>query len=152
MQQLKNRVLEHCKVSLTDKLHVLEITIKDLQESLLSETKSTAGDKHETGRAMVQLEMEKTGHKIGSIQQELQIVNRILADTIKQQDVVRLGSMVNTSNGIYLLSVGQGVVKCEDAVVYAVSLKSPIAVALIGKRVGEEISFMGKTILIKAIV
>ena len=37
------------------------------QKALQSETKSSAGDKHETGRAMLQLEMEKAGQQLSGI-------------------------------------------------------------------------------------
>ena len=36
-------------------------SILELQQSLDSETKSSAGDKHETGRAMLQIDLEKAG-------------------------------------------------------------------------------------------
>ena len=36
----------------------------ELSSSLGKETKSTAGDKHETGRAMVQREMEQAGDRL----------------------------------------------------------------------------------------
>ncbi len=39
------------------------------KKALFSETKSSAGDKHETGRAMLQLEMEKTSQQLAVINQ-----------------------------------------------------------------------------------
>jgi len=41
--------------------------IRSNQKALTSETKSSAGDKHETGRAMLQLEMEKASLQLEGI-------------------------------------------------------------------------------------
>ena len=39
----------------------LEQDVRDLQLSANEETKSSAGDKYETGRAMIQIEIEQLG-------------------------------------------------------------------------------------------
>ena len=53
--------------------------LKDVIESRNSETKSTAGDKHETSRAMVQREIDMLKHQLNnsiSMENELdQIIN-----------------------------------------------------------------------------
>ena len=41
--------------------------IRSNQNALNSETKSSAGDKHETGRAMLQLEMEKASQQLAVV-------------------------------------------------------------------------------------
>ncbi len=45
----------------------LQDSLNDALDSTANETKSTAGDKHETGRAMAQLEQEKIGSQIAEI-------------------------------------------------------------------------------------
>ena len=37
--------------------------MKEIKEALFEEIKSSVGDKHETGRAMLQLEREKVGNQ-----------------------------------------------------------------------------------------
>ena len=55
----KQKLFNACKEFVQDKLSTIEKTIQSNKSALNSETKSSAGDKHETGRAMLQLEMEK---------------------------------------------------------------------------------------------
>ena len=54
----------HCIKQLTQSLEGLEIRKAEILLALESESKSSAGDKHETGRAMIQLEREKLGEQI----------------------------------------------------------------------------------------
>jgi len=55
---IKTLLFDHCKSFLESKLAAHKNQIDLLYESLYSETKSSAGDKHETGRALIQLEIE----------------------------------------------------------------------------------------------
>jgi len=58
-QEIKNILFKKCTAFITDREQTVTQIIKSNQQGLQSETKSSAGDKHETGRAMLQLEMEK---------------------------------------------------------------------------------------------
>lgn len=80
--------------------------IKDLQAALQSETKSTAGDKHETGRAMLQLEREKLGRQLQEIEKERGVLSKI--NTEINSNTVGLGSVVYTSQGNYFIAVSAG--------------------------------------------
>ena len=59
---LKKKLYNHCKKMIIEKLEELEQREKDLQIALTSENKSSVGDKHETGRAMIHLEREKAAN------------------------------------------------------------------------------------------
>ena len=59
--KIKEALHASCVGFVEDRLETIQKTIQDIQMSLTSETKSSAGDKHETGRAMLQLEREKAG-------------------------------------------------------------------------------------------
>ena len=56
---IKQELYKLCLEYVENRFQTIQNTIKEIQESLGSETKSSAGDKHETGRAMLQLEREK---------------------------------------------------------------------------------------------
>ena len=66
---LKQELFTQCENFVNKRLQTVEEIITSNQKGLQSETKSSAGDKHETGRAMLQLEMEKAGQQLASIQQ-----------------------------------------------------------------------------------
>ncbi|MCK0161256.1 3-oxoacyl-ACP synthase [Allomuricauda sp. F6463D] len=112
-----------------------------LQESLGSETKSSAGDKHETGRAMVQLEQEKLGQQLQELEITRSILNKINLETPSNK--IRLGSLVKTSMAYYYISISAGGFKYNDVTVYCISANAPIAKLLIGKENGEHYVFNG---------
>ncbi len=66
--EVKNYLYNYCFEFIESRLCTIINTILDLRESLDSETKSSAGDKHETGRAMLQLEREKAGSQLAEIE------------------------------------------------------------------------------------
>ena len=80
--------------------------IASCKQDLNSETKSSAGDKHETGRAMLQLEMEKAGKQWVEVQQTQVLLSKVSIQPTKGP--VRLGSLVHTSNGVFFLAVSIG--------------------------------------------
>ncbi|WP_299216053.1 3-oxoacyl-ACP synthase [uncultured Dokdonia sp.] len=107
--------------------------------SLKEETKSSAGDKHETGRAMLQLERENAGKQLAEIEKLEAILQRISSDI--SPDPVHLGSVVMTSQANYFISIPVGEIKTEAGVFYAIGIGSPIGQLLLGKREGDEVRF-----------
>jgi len=124
--------------------------ISDLQNSLLSETKSSAGDKHETGRAMLQLEREKAGRQLAEINKLRTALSKI--NIGKKSTHVGLGSLVYTSKAHYFIAVSLGALKGGDNSFYAISLGTPIGELLMGKTVGEEVSFNGNSFIIEQVI
>jgi len=121
------------------RLQNVQNQIKDLQDALGSETKSSAGDKHETGRAMIQLEREKAGSRLAEIEKTKVILTKI--DVLKPSEVSGLGSIVFTDQANYFISVSLGQIEVDGTVFYAISSQTPIGILLNGKRKGDEISF-----------
>ena len=56
---LKQNIYSQCLLILNQKIEELNSALATATESANNETKSSAGDKHETARAMMQLEQEK---------------------------------------------------------------------------------------------
>jgi transcription elongation GreA/GreB family factor len=108
-----------------------------------NDAKSSAGDKHETGIAMAQLEQEKLTNQINELlklQENLQKINPTIV-----QSKIGLGSLVETNNGWYYFSVGIGSITIEKEVIFAINPKAPIGELLIGKTKGDKVQFKGKT-------
>jgi transcription elongation GreA/GreB family factor len=124
--------------------------ISDIQNSLLSETKSSAGDKHETGRAMLQLEREKAGRQLAEINKLRTALSKINIE--KKTTNVGLGSLVYTSNAHYFIAVSIGALKGGDNSFYAISPSTPIGELLMGKTVGDEVSFNGNSFVIEQLL
>jgi len=77
MRNIKNELLETCRKFVENRLNTVQQTLLSYENDLQSETKSSAGDKHETGRAMLQLEMEKTGLQLIGINQMISVLDKI---------------------------------------------------------------------------
>jgi transcription elongation GreA/GreB family factor len=139
---LKKQLYQQCLDDVNERLETINKTILSNQTALHSETKSSAGDKHETGRAMLQLEMEKAGQQLKSVQQMKDILARI--DPEKRSELAILGSLVETSLGTYFLSVSVGQIVLENQSYFAISTSSPIGKLLIGKEQGAILAWNGK--------
>ena len=140
MENVKQQALEFCKEQLGLKRTKIEKSIKLLQNSLTSESKSTAGDKHETGRAMIQLEREKLGFQLKELEKQEALLYRIKLES--STGLVAAGSYVKTSLMDYFLSVSLG--KMDTINAFAISIQSPIGRLLLGKKEGDIFSFNGK--------
>lgn len=136
---IKEELLKKCHQFVNNRLQNIEETISSNQTALQSETKSSAGDKHETGRAMLQLEMEKAGQQIANIQQMKETLAKI--DVLKKSTNAHLGSLIKTNTGNYFLSVSVGQLKVDNELYFAVSVSSPIGKLLLGKSVNEQVMF-----------
>jgi hypothetical protein len=138
---LKQNVLIQALEKINSKIKELEIIADEVKLSLLSDTKSSAGDKHETARAMVQLEQEKLNKQLGESIQMKSTLNQINPTILHKQ--VGVGSLIYTTLGWYFLSVGLGQISVEETTVFALSPQAPLGKQLMGKRVGEELVFNG---------
>ena len=116
------------------------------KESRDSDTKSSAGDKFETGREMMQREMDKLSALVDNTLNSIAKLDRLTDSSAAA--VISEGSLVVTDQETYYISIGYG--KLDS--VYAISIESPLGVELKGKRVGECIEMRGRKITIKSIL
>lgn len=136
---LKHRLLAACAAYVQDRVDRGKEAMESAQESANTETKSSAGDKHETGRAMAQLEREKSARQLAEAMKLKHALASVDAD--KVHDSVELGSLVITSNGKFYISISAGKIEVDGEMYFAISAGSPIGQQLIGKRAGDEASF-----------
>ncbi len=115
----------------------LEHSWKEILESNQQEGKSSAGDKHETGAAMIHLEMEQLGRQLEELKKQEEEVVRYSSNNIGVEQRVVMGSLVSTNVGLYYVITGFGKLQCVDQEVYVIGRTSPAGQALWGKSVGE---------------
>ena len=140
---LKSLLFAHCQNYIEAKQLLLEKQKDALQLALTSESKSSAGDKHETGRAMIQLEREKLGNQIAEVEQNQQKLNAI--KNHKSTESVTLGSIVLTDQANYFIAIAADFYELEGKKYYCISPKSPIGVLLLGKKVRDQIEFNARS-------
>ncbi len=135
------------KKSIFDRLlNLTESKIKNLKNDIDStissrntENKSSAGDKHETSRAKIQIEIEQLSIQLSILNQQHQI---LLSINIKKDNKkIGLGSLVYTNLGSYFIGIGLGKILLDEKEYYAISLASPIGRILKDKIVGDEFIF-----------
>lgn len=143
--EIKNKLYDACLLFVDKKYHTVITIIESNKKALFSETKSSAGDKHETGRAMLQLEMEKSGQQLASIIEMKEVLAKI--ETQKTSETICLGSLIKTTKANYYLAISVGEITIENIKYFAVSTNSPIGKQLLGKTVGDEVPFNNAVIL-----
>jgi len=109
------------------------------QESANSESKSSAGDKYETGRAMAQLERDRHAQLLAEAKKIEQELSRLVID--KTYDTVQPGSLVTTDRGAFFISISAGKLTVDGKEYFAVSPASPLAMALAGRKTGDSALF-----------
>ena len=117
--------------------------IAEVKLALTSESKSTAGDKHETGRAMLQLEREKLGQQLLEAEKMQQLLSRVPLKT--NTDKVALGSLVYTDEASYYIAISAGQFNKQGTSTFCISANTPIAKLLLGKSVNDTFEFNGNT-------
>jgi NADPH-dependent curcumin reductase CurA len=146
VNNVKAQLLNYCNENLKNRFATIDNLISDINNSLASETKSSAGDKHETGRAMLQLEREKAGHQLAEIHKSQDILKKI--DPKSQHQYISLGSLVKTSQSNYFIAISAGEFKVDGTTYYAISAATPIAQVLLSKQVGDTANFRGMSLSI----
>lgn len=139
--QTKKILLEACNQWLEQRNLGISNSLKSVTESLTQEEKSSAGDKHNTGRAMLQLEREKLGaqqNKLLELKQELDKI-----DPNKTFTVAAFGSLIKTDKAHYFISIPAAEIMAEHTSYFAIGIHAPIAKLLLGKRQGDSFSWNG---------
>jgi len=140
----KKTLYTFCEGFVNDRIARISKAITDIEVGLSSETKSSAGDKHETGRAMLQLEREKAGQQLAQAEQMKSLLTKVPLEGKSKN--IGLGSMIRTSGDGYFLAISAGKYADENGTVFCISLQTPIGKLLLGKTVGDTILFRGKAI------
>jgi transcription elongation GreA/GreB family factor len=136
MSEKKKLLIKACIEHVTSRITSTTGAIADLQQAANEESKSSMGDKYETGRAMAQLEIEKLSSQLADAKSQLQILQTINTDD--RPNKATHGSIVVTNQGNFFVSVSAGQIKVKDISYYCVSSASPIGLALFNKMVGDE--------------
>ena len=147
---LKKALYKSCVEFVDQREETINEIITSSHNALTSETKSSAGDKHETGRAMLQLEREKAGHQLAEIQ-KLKIILSKVKHT-KPSSTIGLGSLVCTTQANYYIAISAGVIQINNEVYYAISSGTPIGQLLVSKQVGDQIKFRNQEFIITTVL
>ncbi|MFM7024065.1 MAG: 3-oxoacyl-ACP synthase [Flavobacteriales bacterium] len=139
--RIKEQLYQVCVDFAAQRVQALNAAQKELSEDAGSEAKSTAGDKHETGRAMLQLEQEKNAEQLSKAKDLLKSLEKI--EPSKSCDKVALGALVQTSRGHFYISISAGKMVVDGKEYFAVSPQAPIAAKMLGLKAKDKFLFNG---------
>ncbi len=145
----KEMLYSWCEKWVNAKLATIEERLGAAQAAANNEEKSSAGDKYETGRAMMHLEKEKLGLQFAETVKLKKVLHEI--NPSHPMHVAGLGALVMTSIGSFYIAISVGKMQIDNFECFGISLGSPIGQALKGRSPGEEFSFNGREISIKSV-
>tara|TARA_R110002049_G_scaffold1672_5_gene12691 strand:+ start:511 stop:963 length:453 start_codon:yes stop_codon:yes gene_type:complete len=142
---LKKAVLD----LISEKKADFESQLLALQEASNADTKSSMGDKYETGR-------ESINQSRGLLEKQKVLLDRnekmIEQTSVDPFSIVTTGALVKIPLGWIWIAASIGKITHQDQEVQVVSADSPLVLALKGKRVGDRVAFRGSTTEILEVV
>ncbi len=136
---IKAQLLSRCADYVAQRLANVRAAMAAAQASANTEGKSSAGDKYETGRAMMQLERDLHAKQLAEALKLQKELAQITAAHLHQ--TAQPGSVVITEHQRFFLGIGAGKLTLGPDEYFAVSLASPIGAKLHGLRVGGALVF-----------
>lgn len=121
---VKEQLHALCIAAVVKRIANAKSAIDTARESANDDTKSTAGDKHETGRAMAQLEQEKSAQQLNEALDLKNSLEKI--DPSFVSETVQVGSLVFTDKGRFFLSVPVGKLSLNGQDYFCITMASPI--------------------------
>ncbi|AZA55432.1 hypothetical protein EG348_01100 [Chryseobacterium sp. G0201] len=129
----KSKILEIIKSKISEKIQNLETLITETRASS-NDTKSSMGDKYETGREMLQQEINNLQRQLNEVLIQQAIIQKI---NVELSSKVQNGALVKTDKGLFYISVSLGEIVIDNKKIMTVSAESPLVKAMYGKKVGE---------------
>ena len=149
METLKSKLYQLCLNFISQRIETAETALQQAQEASNDDTKSSAGDKFETTREMMQQDIARNKNLLFDGKQNLLLLQSL--ENAPVSDTVRNGSLVHTSKGVFFISISAGQLKVDDQTVFAISAASPIGQLLMGKKIGHAFSFNNNNYLIEGV-
>lgn len=144
----KKKLLDLCLKQVEGRLDEITVAMQQAQEAIESETKSSAGDKYETSREMIQQDLNRYQMQLLQAKKDWILLQKI--ETIAKK-IVEMGAIVVTDKTTYFIAVSLGKQQIGEVSLMVVSPSSPIGKLLVGSKVGDYLSFNGTKQLIKAV-
>lgn len=139
---MKLLLYQHCLTYINSCIHNAQLAINDASQSGNNETKSSAGDKHETGRALLQLEQEKNTRQL---YEAIALKEKLLRiNPHHSAETIGLGSLVLTTNGNFYIAIAAGKIEVNEKNYVSISSSSPVAIKLWGKKMTDKIEMSGR--------
>ncbi|CAA7391993.1 hypothetical protein [Chryseobacterium fistulae] len=130
----KQEILQTVSIKIADKIRNFEKLIEETRDSN-NDTKSSMGDKYETGREMLQQEINNLQRQLNEALQQQNLIKKMNpAHSLK----VSNGALVKTNKGIFYISVSMGEIIYNNQKIMTISADSPLAKVMMGLQVDQQ--------------
>ena len=146
---MKIKLLEIAKAKVEQRLNEATKAMEAAQNAANEDTKSSAGDKFETSRAMAHNDLNLYKRQWHEAKLDMDILDTI--DPEKNYILASNGSLVKTDIGRFFFCISIGIISLENEKIMVASLASPMGEALKGKKAGDKFEFRGKQISISSV-
>ncbi len=136
---VKERVLQECKDYVNQRITTATQAMDQAQRAANEEGKNSAGDKYETGRAMMQIERDKAARQLDEALKLRDVLDRINPGI--RHEKVSLGSLVITGSRKIFVSIGIGKLNMNGEDFLVVGPASPLGNVLIGLKDNDTFAF-----------
>jgi transcription elongation GreA/GreB family factor len=143
-QELKLQLYKHCLDYVNHQIDIINRALDDAQSAANDETKNSAGDKYETGRAMKQRESELLVTRLNDVHALQKTLHHI--DISKNFDTVKSGALITTSMGIFFIAISADEIVINGEEYCFISQESPIGAAMLHCKAGESFRFRDRTV------
>ncbi len=150
MSELKKTLFNQCLDYVQMRMQAAQQAINEAQKASNDDTKSSAGDKYETGRAMMQQETDRNLLQLNEANKLKVALN--LVSTSGSSETAETGSLVITDNGSFYIAVSAGVLTVNNDNYFAISPASPIGLKLKGLKAGDNFTLNAKPYQVKMVI
>jgi transcription elongation GreA/GreB family factor len=150
VSELKQALYQQCMDYVQTRMAAAQQGIDEAQQAAKDDTKSSAGDKYETGREMAQQETDRNMAQLTEAN-KLKIALNLIS-TSGSTNRAENGSVVTTNNGNFYIAISAGVLTVNGDCYFAISPASPIGLKMKGLKVNDEFNLNGKCYKVESIL
>jgi transcription elongation GreA/GreB family factor len=149
MLHLKQELFNKCLEFVDERIASTEKAISQAKDASQDDTKSSAGDKYETTREMMQQEISRNEAQLLEAKKLKHALLQI--PVTKNSKIVENGSIVLTNNGNFFIAISAGQMTVNGLTHFVISSASPICRLMLGLKKGGKFSFNGKNFEIEEV-
>ena len=149
MNNLKEQLYKMCIAYVQGRINDARQSIEDAQDSSDEDTKSSAGDKYETGRAMGHLQKDMHTRQLAEWTKELTALQALPIEPLSTSG--RPGAFLQAADISFFISAGLGRQSIDGQTILFLSPQAPLAMSLQAKTAGDSIIFNGEKMVIREV-
>jgi transcription elongation GreA/GreB family factor len=144
----KEAVISAIQESIGEQIGDYILELNSVNEEIGKETKSSAGDKFETSREMMNQEISRLEERIAYLKKQLNSLQQL---SQRKSSSIENGSLVNTNHCVFFFGIAFGKLESQGSTIMGLSLNSPLGKIMTDKKEGDSLTFMNRNYSIETI-